>query len=123
MSATLKRRGDHFRWKRDAWETVLQLAEEHGWLPAGTKPPRGTRKADWDAMDYVSCQRQMVTADDASAMADALAKISSNPGKRPPKGASAGIKAFWGWGRGGLEDFTAYCQRGAFRVTDDPFEQ
>lgn len=127
MSSTLKRRGDHFRWKFDAWETVLQLAEEHGWKPAGTQPPRGIRKAGWDAADYVSCSRQQVTADDASAMAAALAKaltkISSNPNKRPPRGASPGLKEFWGWSREGLEDFTDYCKRGAFRVTDDPYEQ
>ncbi len=127
MSITLKRTGDHFRWKFDSWETVLALAVEFGWDPSGTNPPRGIHKRDWDAMDYISPQRQTVTAADASNMAEALSrsldKISNDPTKRLPKRSSKGVRAFWGWHRAGLQDFVDYCQRGSFRVTDDPFEQ
>ncbi|MCA1963923.1 MAG: hypothetical protein LDL31_08270 [Prosthecobacter sp.] len=121
MTTILKRRGDSFRWKFDSWEAVLELAQEFGWQPAGTKPPRGTRVADWDADDYVSCNGQQMTAPDVAAMADALSKalkkIPTKPNKPLPKPASKALKEFCGWHREGLSDFVSFCKDGAFRIT------
>lgn len=127
MGATLVRRGDRFRWKREAWDVVLDLARQFGWESAGTLQPRWVRKADWDANDYISCDRQQVAESDALAIAEALdralATIPLGVLARPPKRASAEIAFFTGYAREGLADFAAYCRRGAFRVTDDVYNE
>lgn len=121
--ATLKRRGDAFRWKRDGWVEILELARQFGWQPAGTAPPRGIRKADWDSNDYRSWSRQQVTAEDslrfAAALAKALKQIPTGPISKPPKSASKELEQFYGIERDGLADFVKFCRRGAFRITDD----
>jgi len=123
MGATLKRRSERFRWKHDSWRDVLRLAQEFGWQPAGTTPPRGVRKADWDSADYFSGSRQQVAGDDALAFAAALSKaltrIATARNAPPPKDASSELKQFCGWHRDGLADFASFCRRGAFRITDD----
>jgi hypothetical protein len=126
MGATLKRRSERFRWKRDSWQDVLRLAREFGWQAAGTVPPRGVRKADWGAADYLTCSRQQVTSDDALAMAAALSRalqrIPTARNAPPPKDASPELKQFSGLHRDGLADFASFCRRGAFRITDDVYD-
>ena len=124
MGATLVRRGDRFRWKREAWEVVLDLARQLGWTPAGTRPPRGVRMAEWNADDYTTCARQQVTEADAlallgAALGRALAAIPKNESAPPPEGSSPELAFFSGYARSGLADFAKYCKRGAFRITDD----
>jgi hypothetical protein len=123
MGATLKRRRECFRWKRDAWDTVLHLAREFGWRPAGTARPRGLRKAQWDCNDYINCERQQVEAEDALSLAAALDRalqaIPIKVNAKPPKKVSAQLAFFFGYAREGLADFVGFCRLGAFRITDD----
>lgn len=127
MGATLVRRGDRFRWKREAWDVVLKLAKQFGWTPAGTHPPRGVRVAEWDTNDYITCARQQVTEADALALAAALSRaleaIPKDEAAPPPKDASLELAFFTGYARGGLADFAKYCKRGMFRITDDAYDE
>ncbi len=126
MGATLVRRGGRFRWKREAWDVVRDLARQFGWLPAGTRPPRGVRVTEWDATDYATCARQQVTEADAAALAAALRRalvaIPKEETAPSAAGASPELAFFSGYARGGLADFAGYCKRGAFRVTDDVYD-
>jgi hypothetical protein len=127
MGATLVRRGDRFRWKREAWDVVLDLAKQFGWVSAGTRSPRGVRVEEWNADDYSTCARQQVTEADALALAAALgralAAIPKDEATPLPKGASPELAFFTGYARGGLADFAKYCKRGAFRITDDVYDE
>jgi hypothetical protein len=127
MGATLVRRGDRFRWKREAWDVVLDLAKQFGWVPTGTRPPRGVWVAEWNADDYSTCGRQQVTEADALALAAALGRalavIPKDATVPPPEGASPELAFFTGYTRGGLADFAKYCKRGAFRITDDVYDE
>ncbi|MCO6453476.1 MAG: hypothetical protein J5I90_22030 [Caldilineales bacterium] len=70
------------RFSRLQWMYILDLACEYGWVPKGTAPPE-----KWDTNDpqrdsplppwegtYFSNDRQIVTEDDALALAEALNK-------------------------------------------------
>jgi cell wall assembly regulator SMI1 len=119
--ATLVRRGG---WRKmEAWRVVLNLARQFGWEPAGTRPPRGVRVADWDATDYITLARQQVAKADALALAEALgrtlAAIPKGDRGAPPEDASRELAFFTGYNRRGLADFARYCKRGAFRITED----
>src|SRR3712207_1980604 len=90
MGMDLSGEGGYFRFSNYAWYAALKLAHEHGWEPAGTKPPeftvyaldgvsvdevatRANRQryyANWDG-DYVTYQ-QVVSDEDAANIADAL---------------------------------------------------
>jgi len=82
--------GGYFRFSHGTWRAVLELAREHGWEPAGTKPPEGTvyavgggtvdeeatraarqHYADWDG-GYFWNEYQVVSDEDAANIADAL---------------------------------------------------
>jgi hypothetical protein len=125
MSATLVRRGDRFRWKREAWDAVIELAKRFGWKPAGTRPPRGVRVAEWNPDDYATCARQQVTETDAltlaAALERALAAIPKDSTAPPSEGAGTEPVFFSGSDCAGLADFAEYCKRGAFRITDDVY--
>jgi hypothetical protein len=90
MGMDLSGKGGYFRFSNDAWYAALELAHEHGWEPAGTKPPeiavyapdgttvdeevpRVERQAyeDWDG-DYFYNDDRLVTDEDARNIADAL---------------------------------------------------
>ena len=71
MSFELKAKGTSAQWSNSGWPAVLQLAEDYGWQPAGTLPPRRIKRDAWDG-GYASCDGQLVSADDARALADAL---------------------------------------------------
>jgi cell wall assembly regulator SMI1 len=119
--ATLVRRGG---WRKmEAWPVVLNLARQFGWEPAGTRPPRGVRVADWDATDYITLARQQVTKADALALAAALgralAAIPKGDRAERPEDASSELAFFTGYNRRELADFAKYCKRGAFRITED----
>ena len=90
MGMDLRGKGGYFRFSHRAWGTVLKLAWEHGWEPAGTKPPEWAayapdgvtvdevatraerqRHANWDGI-YCSNNHQVVSDEDAANIADAL---------------------------------------------------
>jgi hypothetical protein len=90
MGMDLRGEGGYFRSSHRAWGTALKLAWEHGWEPAGTKPPEftvyasdgvtvdevATRSwrhcyANWDG-GYFSNDYQVVSDEDAANIADAL---------------------------------------------------
>lgn len=120
--ATLKRRGECFRWKVGAWFKVLQLALAYGWQPMGTTPPRGVPKASWEG-GYLSNRRQQITATDAQQLAEALQravedmsrKSPAKPKRVKPK-VSELAERYW---IEALGEFAAFCRSGAFRITDD----
>jgi cell wall assembly regulator SMI1 len=124
LRAMLVRRADRCRMR--AWPVVLKLARQFGWEPAGTRPPRDVRVADWNATDYTTYAGQQVTEPDALALAAALgralAAIPKGDRAKPPKGASREVRYFTGYYRRGLADFAKFCKRGAFRIIYDPDE-
>lgn len=65
--------GQEIQWTSVYWRLMLPLAEQYGWRPTGTKPPEGVSPEEWDK-SYESNDGQLVTADDASALAEALAR-------------------------------------------------
>jgi hypothetical protein len=90
MGMDLSGKGGYFRFSHRAWGAVLELAREHGWEPAGTKPPEITvyapdgvtvdevatraarqRYANWDGV-YVANNRQVICDADAANIVDAL---------------------------------------------------
>jgi hypothetical protein len=90
MGMDLSGKGGYFRFSIHRWRAALGLAHEHGWEPAGTKPPEFTvyapdgvtvdevrtrverqRYADWDG-DYFYNDGRLVTDEDARNIADAL---------------------------------------------------
>ncbi len=81
MSFELKGKGISVSWSNSGWPAVLQLAEDYGWQPAGTLPPRRIKRDAWDR-GYASCDGQLVSADDAKALADALERGLADDFKR-----------------------------------------
>jgi hypothetical protein len=61
-----------------AWRLLLTLGHSYGWQPAGTLPPDPEAfddalgdRSDWDG-HYFPCDSQVMTVEDAHALADAL---------------------------------------------------
>jgi hypothetical protein len=90
MGMDLSGKGGYFRFSQERWRAVLELAWEHGWEPAGTKPPEFTvygpdgvtvdevatraerqRYTDWGG-GYFTNDHQVVSGKDAANIADAL---------------------------------------------------
>lgn len=63
----------------DGWRSVLQTAEQHGWQPMGTLPPwdwNSETSGEWSGT-YFGNDFQRVTAEDATAIADALIRAAT----------------------------------------------
>ncbi len=61
----------------DIWPRLLEIARSYGWRPAGTLPPKpfaGKKLKRWNGYYEDNCEDQLVTADDAIAIANALEK-------------------------------------------------
>lgn len=71
--------GQTHQWKVLGWWHLLNLACEYGWSPRGTEPPIDAG-SDWDG-NYFQNEGQLVTAGDAIALADALARLLSDPNR------------------------------------------
>jgi hypothetical protein len=90
MGMDLSGKGGSFRFSQGRWSAVLELAREHRWEPAGTKPPEFTvyapdsvtvdevatrverqRYANWSG-GYFTNDYQVVSDEDAANIADAL---------------------------------------------------
>jgi hypothetical protein len=77
--------GGYFRWSNAGWADVLELGQTYGWVPTGTGPPRGERKADWGDGPYFGNQGQQFYARDACALADALERALAALAERRPR--------------------------------------
>jgi hypothetical protein len=83
MGMDLNGAGGSFRWNFFSWPRLLQIAEDYGWEPAGTLPPEPTPEDEEDTEEkaegdrawsgsYTTNDGQVVTAEDAANLADAL---------------------------------------------------
>jgi hypothetical protein len=133
---------DNFDVTYAAWSDILELAEQYGWQPIGTGPPRWAKKDEWSG-SYYSSDGQRFYARDAAALADALERfLAGDPAvrRRSPRredrerlrgligGLSrelgvplnlpdGGEQEWWPatqWGHDFLRRFVAFCRRGAF---------
>lgn len=82
MGVLLRGNLGDFALNNRSWATLLRLAWDQGWRPAGTTPPVGWERIThgdpgrkWNSADYVTCRGQGVRADDARALSRSLAKI------------------------------------------------
>ena len=144
MGFDLEAPGRYFRWTNLAWFDLLELAKEFGWVPIGTGPPRGTRKAQWrhgtssGNLDYYGNEGQRVYARDAATLADALERalaetLKRGPGRRKYRDAQAQdyVEAMLAGSRkrgrvpvrdlraeasGSIRQFIRFCRAGSFRV-------
>lgn len=133
--------GDDLRLNNFAWATVLELAQRYGWQPRGTLPPEDWEEAgdepgeSWDGDDYGSNEGQLVTAEDAAGIAEALQAALSDPGATavlaemgaeerrqieqmvPPElmASFAGMPSFEEY-RPTIEMFATFCCKGGFRI-------
>jgi hypothetical protein len=71
MAFDLEGKAGTFRMSSFGWPRVLAIAEAYGWEPAGTNPPVGLGRSNWDG-SYGSNDGQLVTARDARALAAAI---------------------------------------------------
>jgi hypothetical protein len=82
MGYDLAGAGGVFSMNIAGWTTALREAWEAGWCPAGTEPPDhemlSIAPEEWEGGDYFTNSGQIVTEDDARALALALRRASSN---------------------------------------------
>jgi hypothetical protein len=71
LAFDLEGKAHSFRMSNSGWLEVLAIAEEYGWKPAGTKPPKGMKRGTWDG-GYHTMDGQVVTGRDAQALASAI---------------------------------------------------
>lgn len=139
MGMDLSGAGGDFRWSNAGWADILALGQAYGWVPTGTGPPRGERKADWGDGPYVGNGGQLFYARDARALAyaleRALAALSSGtspPRTRPaqatdrieaaltggpsPKGRQAAVRKFGPKDAALILEFVEFCRAGSFRI-------
>jgi hypothetical protein len=81
--------GQTHQWKVLGWWHLLNLAREYGWLPRGTEAPSHSGPG-WDG-NYFQNDGQLVTADDATALAEALDRLLADP-NRDAAAASVGSR-------------------------------
>jgi hypothetical protein len=124
-------------WQQWRWPKLLRLARAHGWEPKGTSQPPGEEvhfpNGRWDSTNYTSNDGQIVSADDAQALAlaleralphipddDALAKyrlpngnieIAPNHPPAPDADWFSGAEP-----KTDVEQFIAFCRQGSFRI-------
>jgi hypothetical protein len=94
-----------------AWYCVLKLAEEFNWRRAGTRDPLQPGSGPGWKGSYALNNGQLVTAEDATALADALGRALSDTTDAPEEG--------WllsGEGRDHLRNLVGFCRQGSFRI-------
>jgi hypothetical protein len=72
-----------FRMSNSGWPELLAIAEEYGWKPVGTKPPKRMKAGTWDG-GYYSMDGQTVTARDAESLAAAIDDAMKDDFQRVP---------------------------------------
>jgi hypothetical protein len=106
MGMDLSGAGGYFRWTYSGWREVMELAEEFGWVPSRTGPPRGVRASEWDGTGaYWSNDGQRVYARDAKALAEALERALAAVPEQVPTDEAAYLR-----------EFVEYCKEGSFRL-------
>ena len=128
--------GIGFNW--GAWGKLTRIAERYGWIPKGTEYPpfdkrdetreeyeRGRRP--WSG-GYDTNDTQVVTADDAKALADALERaLLDMPDEEPPEKSRAEIAALSAAesevrccsgpaAKAWVRDFIEFAREGSFRI-------
>jgi hypothetical protein len=81
MGMDLISEGGDFWFPNHGWRAVLDLAHDYGgWVPAGTQAPQFDDEPPWHDWSgtYFSNDRQLVTAEDARNLADALERALSD---------------------------------------------
>ncbi|MEI6462687.1 MAG: hypothetical protein WCO33_03415 [bacterium] len=128
--------GEEFRWDMTFWSKALQLGEKYGWKQKGTTMPKDYEGGTWSGT-YWESSHQIVEAEDANNLADALEKsiefLPKEEIKIPKlqftKGSATElpmpivteeipIENYFS-GPGGLEsikEFIEYCRKGSFEI-------
>lgn len=128
--------GEEFRWDMTFWSKALQLGEKYGWKPKGTTVSKKNKGKPWSGT-YWETSSQIVEAEDANNLADALEKslefLPKEEIKIPElkftKGSATElpmpiiteeipVENYFS-GPGGLEsikEFIAYCRQGSFTI-------
>ena len=118
MGMDLDGAGGYFRWTSSGWRWATDLAEEFGWVPSRTGPPRGMLAADWDgAGAYWSNDGQRFYARDAVRFADALERaLAAIPEGVPPKRGKLKSRYLSPEEVAYLREFVIYCRAGSFSI-------
>ncbi len=139
MGMDLSGAGGYFRWTNSGWSDLLELAEEFGWIPTVTGPPRGVRKADWQDGSYYGNGGQRFYARDAKTLADALERAvvalsegkprkrtraatstdyleAQLAGRRAPKQGRVAVRQYGPEDVAYIREFIEYCRAGSFRI-------
>jgi hypothetical protein len=139
MGMDLSGVGGYFRWTNSGWSDILELGQEFGWIPMGTGPPRGERKASWGVGPYYGNDGQRFYARDARALADALERALETiaAGKLPkrsriaratdyleaeltggeaPKQGRVVARQFGPEDVEYIQEFIEFCRAGSFRI-------
>jgi hypothetical protein len=104
--------GDWFRASFGAWGDLLQMANKHGWEPAGTRTPvhwdvDGPKPAEEWCGTYFSNDGQWVTDDDARNIASALRKALYE--EKFERDGDPDWPQY-------VRHFVTFCQNGEFRI-------
>jgi len=132
MPMDLSNGTSEFGWAQWHWPKLLRLAQAHGWRPRGTTLP-GDSGGTWDR-NYTSNDGQIVSAEDAAALADALeaalphipdhdalAEYREPDGmleiapRHPPAPDSAWFST--PSGKANVAAFIRFCREGAFQIS------
>ena len=114
MGMDLSGAGGYFRGTATGWSRLLELAQQHGWQPTHTGPPRGTLKADWSGTDH-SNDGQRFYARDARRLAAALEQaLNATPTQKLKKDQSTWL--FTPEGKDAIREFITFCRAGSFRM-------
>ncbi len=118
------------------WGQLLGLARMYGWKPAGTQAPRDWSSEEegraWSG-DYVSNSGQIVSAEDAAGLANAMErglddipefyaawhKADKDEDGKPwiPAGKKLSpLEALSGENKPEIREFIAFCRQGAFEI-------
>ena len=118
MSYELRGVGGYHRYLAHVWPSVLDLAEEYGWKPAGTREltPDGEHAYRSPKFGYITNDGFVVMKTDARKLATALSKAIKDSAARPRAKKLAGRIEVVG-GADYLREFIRFCRAGAFQIT------
>ena len=112
--------GEELHFTHYSWRRALRLAERYGWQPAGT---HFEDSGQWTASGYFTRAQQLIVAENAAALASALAEALPDIPRHnamEPLHAELGrlpdVVWFSGETRGLLRSLIRFCQLGAFRL-------
>lgn len=124
--------GQEFNYTGTGWTFYLNLAMQYGWEKKGTRKPKGYGLLRKWAGNYDSNEGQIVEADDATNLANALERALADPilskqASKLAKGLTAAIEQAIGRPMGYKIDeqvdfestkrFIAFCRAGQFIIT------